>query len=526
MSFGRIIFAKTQNMKIPGLKKILSPKRLKILFVASEAAPFAKAGGLGDIMYSLPLALKNLGHDARIMIPRYGTIDTKKYSLKMEIKGLRVPTDQPKPYPYLICNVKKYLGRMAVPAYFLENREYYEKRANVYGYSDDHVRWILLCRGTIEFLRQSSWVPDIIVASDWHTGLIANYLKTVYSTENDISDKARNKKDSVISKIPVVFAIHNLSNQGMCDFRFIQESDRDSGREPIPIFFDPRLAKLNWMLRGIMHSDSIVTVSPTYAKEILTPEYGEGLEKMLSEKQHKTYGILNGINYKKYNPEISPHVPVPYNIRTARRKKKNKTHLQKRLGLPKNPKVFVMGMVSRFTDQKGFDLLGEIISPLFKNLSLQLVILGDGDSRYKEMIQKGKEEFPEKIGYFFGFDLSLPHLVFAGADAILIPSKFEPCGIVQMQAMRYGCIPIARKTGGLADTIEDFDPQKEEGDGFVFEEYDPWALFTTIVRAKTSFGFKNAWKKLIKKAMTKNFSWENSAKRYLKVFYRLLEKNH
>jgi starch synthase len=500
-------------MIINQVKKIISSKKLKILFVASEAAPFAKAGGLGDVMHSLPLALKKLGHDARIMIPRYGTIDPKKYNLKMELSGLKVPTDQPKDYPSLICNVKRYSGRKTIPAYFLENMEYYEKRANVYGYSDDQIRWVLLCRGTMEFLKKSSWVPDIIVASDWQTGLIPNYMKTNY------------REDPVISKISVIFAIHNLRYQGMCDFKFIKETERDSGREPIPDFFNPRLAKLNWMLRGIMYSDFIVTVSPTYAEEILTPKYGEGLDKILSEKQHKIYGILNGIDSQKYNPQKSPHIPITYNIGTIRKKRENKAHLQKRLGLPQNQDVFLIGMVSRFTDQKGFGILGEIIKPLFKNLSLQFVFLGEGEPRYKEMIQKAKEDFPEKVGYFFGFDVSLPHLIFAGADAILLPSKFEPCGIVQMQAMRFGCIPITRETGGLADTVKDFNPATDEGDGFVFKEYDPLSLLTTIIRAHTSFGFKASWQKLIKKTMRKNFSWEKSAKKYLEVFCQSLKEN-
>jgi len=500
-------------MKINQIKKIFPVKKLKILFVASEAAPFAKAGGLGDVMYSLPLALRKLGHDARIIIPRYGTIDPKNYNLKDELKNLKIPTDQPKDYPYLICNVKKYHGRKTVPAYFLENMEYYEKRANVYGYSDDHIRWVLLSRGVIEFLRKSSWVPDVIVASDWQTGLLPNYIKTVY------------KDDPVVSKIPIVFAIHNLRFQGMCDFRFAQESERDSGREPIPTFFDNRLSKLNWMLRGIMYSDFIVTVSPTYAKEILTPEYGEGLDKILSEKQHKLYGILNGIDYQKYNPETSQHIPSTYNLASYRKKKENKIHLQKRLGLPQDQDVFVIGMVSRFTDQKGFGLIGKIIEPLLKNLRLQFVFLGDGEPRYKEMIQKAKEQFPEKIGYMFGFDVSLPQLIFAGADAVLIPSKFEPCGIVQMQAMRFGCVPITRKTGGLSDTVTDFNPKTEEGDGFVFEDYEPFSLLATIIRGNTTFGFKKIWQKLVKKAMRKNFSWKNSAKKYLNVFYNSLNKN-
>jgi len=494
------------------LKKFLTPKRLKVLFVATEAAPFAKAGGLGDVMYSLPLALNDLGVDARVMIPRYGTIDPKKYNLLMELEGLKVPTDQPGPYPFLVCNVKKYIGKKAPYTYFLENMEYYEKRANVYGYSDDHVRWALLCRGTIEFLRQSKWKPDIIVASDWQTGLISNYLKTVY------------KKDPVLSQIGLIFAIHNLHYQGMCDFRFMPESERDSAREPIPDFFNPRLAKLNWMLRGIMYSDYIVTVSPTYAKEIVTPEYGEGLDKILKEKQHKIFGILNGISYKDYNPETSPYIPVHYNLRTLQKRKRNKIHLQKRLALEQKQDVFVIGMVSRLTEQKGFDLLGEIISPLFENLNLQLVVVGDGESRYKEMIQKASEKFPKRIGFSFSFEKALPHLVFAGADALLVPSKFEPCGIVQLQAMRYGCVPIVRKTGGLADTVEDFNPQQETGTGFVFEKYEPLALYTAIVRAYTIFSTKNIWMRLVARAMKEDFSWLKSAKKYLELFNMLLKE--
>jgi starch synthase len=312
----------------------------------------------------------------------------------------------------------------------------------------------------------------------------------------------------------------------MCDFKFLPESEGDLGKESIPDFFNPRLAKLNWMLRGIIYSNFITTVSPTYAKEILTPEYGEGLDKILSERQHIIAGILNGINDEKYNPEKNRDIPVRYNINTTSRKKENKIHLQKRLGLPQNPNVFVMGMVSRFTEQKGFDLLDEIFEPIFKNLNLQLVILGDGDPRYKEMIQKTKGQFPEKIGYFFGFDVTLPYLIFSGADAILIPSRFEPCGIVQMQAMRFGCIPVTRKTGGLADTVKNFNPKKEKGNGFIFEEYNPWSLFSTIVRAENSFKFKSSWKKLIKRAMKENFTWENSAKKYLEIFQKITEKNN
>ena len=500
-------------LKIKDFKKIIPfPKELKILFLASEAVPFAKAGGLGDVIHSLPINLNKLGHDARVMIPRYGTIDPEQYKLENEMQGLKVPTDQSGSYPFLVCNVKKYNGPKAAPTYFLENMEYYEQRANVYGYGDDHIRWALFCRGALEFLKKSTWKPDIIVASDWQTGLIPNYLKTHYFD------------DPILSKISIAFEIHNLSYQGMCDFRFMPESEKDSGREEIPDFFNPRLAKLNWLLRGIIYSDIILTVSPTYANEIKTLNYGEGLHKILSEKQHNIYGILNGIDYEKYNPEKSPHISEHYNYKNTDNKKINKINLQKRLGLNQSPNVFLIGIVSRFTEQKGFDLIEPIIDALFENNDIQLAILGDGESRYKEIIQKAREKFPQKIGYHFEFDESLPHLIFSGADAVLVPSRFEPCGIVQMQAMRYGAIPIIRKTGGLVDTVNNFDPGSNRGEGFVFEEYNSLALYTAIIKAITSFGFKKEWKNIIKRAMQKDFSWEKSSKEYIQVFNKLLEK--
>ena len=504
--------------EINKLRESLTPKimkgrkRLKILFVASEAAPFAKAGGLGDIMYSLPLALKKMGQDARVIIPRYGGINTKKYKLRTKIKGLKVPTDQPAPTPqYLICNIKEYSGEKAVHTYFLENMEYYEKRANIYGYSDDFIRWVLLCRGTIEFIRQSSWKPDVIVSSDWQTALIPNYLKTTY------------RKDNSLNNIATILTIHNLRYQGMKDFKFTPETKKDSGNEPIPDFFNPRLGELNWLLRGIIYSDFVTTVSPTYAKEILTPEYGEGLSKILTENQAKIAGILNGINTEKFDPQTDPLIPFHYSTKSLSNKVKDKLSLQKKFGLEQNPNIFTIGIVSRLTEQKGFDLIDKVIDSVLENLPVQIILVGDGDPRYKERLKKTKEKFPQKISYHLEFNTSIPHLVFAGSDVLLMPSKFEPCGITQMQAMRYGTIPIVRKTGGLSDTVEDFNPSENTGDGFVFEKYDSLSLLITIVRARVAFDFKKAWIKLIARAMKKDFSWQNSAKEYLKLFYQILK---
>ncbi len=495
------------KIEIEKIKNIIPVrKRMKVLFVASEAAPFAKAGGMGDIIYSLPLALKEIGVDARVMIPRYATIDSEKYKLRTEVEKLKVPTDQPGKDPFLVCNVKKYIGKEAVITYFLENMEYYEQRANVYGYSDDHIRWALLCRGCLEFFKTFSWKPDIIVASDWQTGLISNYLEKKYS------------KDPDLSKISTVFIIHNLLYQGMRDFRFIQETEKDFGKELIPDFFNPRLAKLNWLLRGVLYSDVVTTVSPTYAKEIMTQEYGEGLEKIFSENKEKVFGILNGINHLKNSPAKTSHIPINYNISSIGKRNQNKAKLQERFNLPEDPNVFLMAVASRFTEQKGLDIIEQIMPILFKNIPCQIIFLGDGEPRYKEAIKKAEEEYPDQVGSFFEFDQFLPYFIFSGADALLMPSKFEPCGITQMEAMKFGCIPIARKTGGLVDTIIDFDCFKEKGEGFLFQEYDPIALYTAIVQAYTCFNFKKSWNNLTKRAMKKDFSWNKSAKEYLKIF--------
>src|SRR3989344_4861268 len=245
---------------------------LKVLFVATEAAPFMKVGGLGEVMFSLPVALRQLGHDARVMIPRYASIDIAKFPMTMVKEGLQVPSGNEQP---VICNVKA-----LDHAFFLENQEYYEKRANVYGYDDDAVRWALLCRGTIEFIRANEeWRPDIIVACDWQGGLLPNYIDHQY------------KNDQIISKIPVVFSIHNLFYQGMFDHNFVSEMDYDDGQSEIPAFNNPRLLKINFMRRGIMHSDVVNTVSPTYAKEITTSEYGERLDALLQERRARLFGV-------------------------------------------------------------------------------------------------------------------------------------------------------------------------------------------------------------------------------------------
>jgi starch synthase len=501
---------------------LFKPKtRAKVLFVASEAAPFIKAGGLGQVMFALPRALQRIGYDVRVMMPRYAGIDLEKFSLGIEHEGLEVPSgiegdknggngDNEGSKP-LICNIKRYSPKNGeshapVTTYFLENLEYYEKRSNIYGYNDDAVRWALLCRGTLEFLKISKWLPDIVITSDWQTGFLCNYLKTIY------------KDDPILSRVATVFMIHNLAFQGLFDPKFVSEMDFDDGHSPVPAFHDPRLLKINGMRRGIMYADVISTVSQTYAKEIMTQQYGETLDGLLRERRSRVYGILNGIDYENFNPETDEYLVENYDENNLRARRANKKELQARFGLEDNPDAFLISIASRFTGQKGFDLLFSISDILLKELNIQFAILGSGEGHYMGFFQELEKRFPGRVGTHLAFDNVLPHVVHGGADAILIPSLFEPCGLLQHEAMRYGSIPIARKTGGLADTVEDYNSTTQTGTGFVFKEYDPYSLMVAITRAHENFRNKNIWQKLQKSAMTKDFSWNNSAKEYAHLF--------
>ena len=479
---------------------------MKILFVASEAAPFVKVGGLGEVMYSLPKSLKKLGHDARVLVPKYATINTEKYNLQMETPELKFESGDKDPNGLLVSNILRNDGDDGLTTYFLENMEYYEKRANVYGYSDDTVRWVLLSKGALEFIKRSEWKPDVLVASDWQTGFIPNLVHEDY------------KNDAILSAIPNIFSIHNLRFQGMFDPKFIAEMDFDAGQKKVPDFFDQSISKLNGMRRGIMYADVINTVSPNYAREILSNEFGEGLNDLLNERKSRLFGILNGIDTESLNPETDKDLVSNYSRKTIEKRVENKEALQKQFGLPVIRDVFVVGMVSRMDEQKGFDLITQMLGTLMENLKFQFIVVGDGNPAYRIYFEELKNKYPDRVGVHFSFDTRLPRMIFGGADAVLIPSRFEPSGLVQMEAMRYGCIPIVRKVGGLADSVEDFDPEKEEGTGFVFEKYDSLSLAIAFVRAGELYRNKKEWFKLVKRAMAKDFSWEKSAKDYIKLF--------
>lgn len=483
-------------------------KPLKVLIVGAEVSPYAHVGGVSRVLGHLSKALLKLGIDVRVFMPKFGLIDEEKYPMQMIYEGLEVPTGHPDT-PHLICNVKMHQTKGRATVYFLENQEYYELRANVYGYQDDPTRWALLSRGVLEFLSCcSDWVPDVIDAIDWQAGAIPNLLKTNLS------------KDSNLYNIATVFSIHNLNFQGMFDYKNVTELNFDDGQSPIENFFSDRLYWQNFMRRGIMYADLVNTVSPSYAKEILRPKYGEGLDKLLTEVRGKLSGILNGIDYEEFNPATDKLLAANFDVYSLEKRGQNKLALQGEFDLKRDEAIPLLATWGRLTEQKGVDLMFDVLPPLLRDFEVQFVVVGGGEGKYLDFFRQLQKNFPEKVGTHLMADFTLPHLLMGGADFILFPSKFEPCGLVQMEGMRYGAIPIVRATGGLTDTVEDFDPEKDQGFGFVFSDFDKWAFFAQIVRALEVYRHKEIWRSLQKRVIQQDNSWEGRALDYLKLFQK------
>jgi len=477
--------------------------------VATEAAPYASIGGASAVIAHLSKALIKVGHDVRVFIPKFGSIDEEKFPMEMAYEGLKVPTGD-ETTPELICNVKSLKSEHGVIFYFLENQEYYEKRANVYGYKDDPVRFLLLSRGALEFIRTGVFVPDIIHCNDWHTGSTPNYLETVY------------EKDPILENIYSVFTIHNLAYQGTFDHKHISELDYDDGTSEIASFFSPRVNTQNFMKRGILYADAVNTVSKSYAKEILTPDFGEGLDKILLELKSKIFGIVNGIDYEEFNPATDSLIEKNYDINSLGHRALNKKVLQKEYDLPVDEDTLLLGFVGRLDHMKGMDMAVNALRNIMREYEVQFVQVGGGDWRIFEMLQGLKNDFPDKVGIHPYPNFTLPRLLFAGCDCILYPSRFEPCGIVQIEAMRYGAIPIVRNVGGLSDTVDNFDSLKHTGNGLVFNDFNEFSLYGQIVRAFELFKNKKLWAKLQKNAMSSDFSWGHSATEYIKLYDRAI----
>jgi starch synthase len=494
----------------------LEGNKLKILVVSPEVVPFAKTGGLADVTGALPQALTGLGHQVKVMLPRYRMVDRAKFKLNP------VTAESP-PIPVGKKQIKVGLDSLrpaaeGVEYLFLVSDEYYD-RDELYkdpstgmDYADNDERFVLLCKGALEAIKALAWQPDIIHSNDWQSALIPAYLKTLYAG------------DSFFKRTATVFSIHNLAYQGNFPKSTFEKLglSRDLFYPTSPFEF---WGNVNFMKAGISYADVVNTVSETYAVEIQSgSEYGYGLEGVLRTRNGDLYGIVNGIDYGIWSPENDKFIPARFSREDLSGKKRSTKELRKQCGLPQPRRdVPVIGIISRLADQKGFDLLAEISDELLSG-DLQMVILGTGDEKYHRLFTRMQSEYPKKISVNLRFDNPLAHLIEAGSDMFVMPSRYEPCGLNQLYSLRYGTVPIVRRTGGLADTIDNYDPRTGEGTGFVFKDYEASELLNTVKLALEVYKDKKAWTKLMQSGMSRDFSWQASAKKYVELYRKAIEK--
>lgn len=490
-----------------------SSKKLKILFVTSEVVPFIKTGGLADVSSALPQQLQELGHQVRIVVPKYGAIDERKYKIH-EVVRLKDLTTQIGEKEVVFSLRSSFLvgAKTRVQIYFLDNDEYFGNRPSLYSdpltgkdFEDNDERFILLAKSVFELISKLGWIPDIIHCNDWQCGLIPAYQKTIY------------KDDETLKDVKTLFTIHNLSYQGV----FPKSTFKKTG---LPDELNNTKGvihanKVNFMKTGLTFTDHINTVSNTYSKEICKDkEIGSGLHTVLCKRQKDIAGIINGIDTNVWNPEKDKHITKRYSIKKLEDKEDNKKTLAEKFGFEYKPGVPVIGMVSRLTDSKGSDLIEKAFNELMK-LDIQLVLLGTGEKKYHKFFESQVSKHKDKFSCYLGFDDELAHLIEAGADMFLMPSKSEPCGLNQMYSLTYGTVPIVRETGGLADTVAKYNEKTKEGNGFVFKKYDHKELIKELKRAiKIYTKDKDSWQKIMKEGMKSNFTWLNSAKNYVNLY--------
>jgi starch synthase len=483
-------------------------QHLKVLMVATEAAPFAKEGGVADVIGSLPKALAALGHDVRIFLPRYGLIDPAYRMLQHT--GIW-HTFQLAGFEQTIAIWRGTLPDSSVAVYFLEHDWYFGRYQRIYlglDQRDEQRRFLLFCRGLLEVLPRLGFWPDIFHLNDWQTAPCAAYLRTNYRYL---------LRDGMAR---IVYTIHNLQYQGRWDPSILNEA----GLDPARVFIQDGLefwGDVNWMKAGIMYADAISTVSHRYAEEIQTMDYGWGLDEILFQRHTRLFGIPNGIDWQEWNPATDKSLTAQYTSENAvEAKARNRSALRQEFGLVDDPDVPLIGIVSRLVDQKGFDLLAEIAHEL-GNLPLQLIVLGTGHPQYEQLFRDLASR-TNNTRVHIGFDVPLSHRIYAGSDFFLMPSAFEPGGIGQLIALRYGTLPIVHATGGLADTVIDLDTQPATGNGISFTPYAAPALLDALRRALQHYAERERWPALVARAMAYDSQWLTSARAYSDLYARLL----
>ncbi len=464
---------------------------MRVLFVSYEVYPLAKVGGLADVAGSLPKALKELGLDIDVLMPFHGSVQNRG----IENTGRTVKTRfVKKEYEFELHRTK--LPSSEVDLYLLKNDELMNA-PEVYNVSDLGLQAMAFSDAASVFASEGGY--DLVHLNDWHTGLMAVYL------------------DQIGKPIRTLISVHNLAYQGVYPENYLRISGIERDRWGMVSSGD----NINCLKAGLIASDMINTVSPTYAREIQTSEYGAGLDGVLRERKDDLIGILNGIDSTEYDPAKDRHLWVNFDSKNVEGKAINKGHLQDFVGLPRTDNA-VIGLISRLVDQKGLDLIAAIKEDLME-LPLQLIVLGTGEKKYEGMFERLQVECPDKIAAKITFNLDLAQKIYGGCDMFLMPSRYEPCGLGQLFAMRYGTVPVVRLTGGLADTVKEFDPSSFEGNGFGFYDYSPEELLETLKKAINAYEDQRTWSRIVSNAMEEDFSWKASARNYLAVYEKILE---
>ena len=486
--------------------------KLKIVHISPEVAPFSKTGGLADVARSLPKALKRLGHDLIIITPLYGKlINKKERNLKLIYKDIELLINSKES-----AKINVWQGHLMddLPVYFIESKEHFSQHKKIYGQANDNARFLIFNVAALKLLSMIKFSPNIIHCHDWQTGLIPYYLKTnfLYATKE-------------LKKAKTIFTIHNLIFQLGHNWWEIPLNRRDYGRSRLPHLSNEAVEDINFAKRAILSSDVINTVSEQYRYEIMTKKFGQDLDRILRNRQDRLFGIINGIDYNAYNPENDPGLAFNYSHKEAskimEKRRKNKLAVQKKLNLEENDKIPVLCATSRLTFQKGFNLILKVINSLVKK-DLQIIIMGDGSLEYIGPIKKLSRKYPKKI-IWLPFKQSLETSLYAASDIFILPSNHEPCGINQLIAMRYGCIPVVREVGGLYDTVKNFNPSNGGGLGFTFKGDELLDFYGSLVRALETYRYPLIWEQLVIKAMMQSNSWEIPAKKYLDLYKTVLK---
>lgn len=480
----------------------------KILFVASEAVPYIKTGGLADVVGSLPKYFDKEEYDVRVILPKYACMDELLLAQLKFVCHFYVNLNWRKQYVGIFTT--EYKG---VRYYFVDNEFYFAGDKPYNNIYEDVEKFAYFSKAVLESLPYIDFAPDILHCHDWQTGLVPVYLRTTYGSDN------------FYAGIKTIFTIHNMKFQGRWKIREVM----DITGLPEHIFRTASglesYGESNYLKGGIVYADAVSTVSPEYAKEITTREGGEGLDGLMNARIDSLYGIVNGIDYEEFNPETDPHIETNYTVKNAvAGKRKNKLALQKMLGLPVRDDVFMIGIISRMTSQKGFDLIAYILDEIFDTMDVQFVVLGTGEGQYENMFHHFHNKYPDKLWAHIGYSDEYAHKIYASCDAFLMPSLFEPCGLGQMMAMRYGTLPIVRETGGLKDTVEAYNEYENTGTGFSFSNYNAHEMLFILRYAQNIYKEnRSRWNEIVQRAMQKDFSWGASAKSYETLYDKVTE---